>query len=245
MHLLSTEMSHSLRATVHRVYENQGVSAVIALGFKKIIGPIAKVGSLYFLERDLSLPMPPLPTTRTIVTRQGTLNDIHLLDNMPGAARHKLEAAERLKRGDHWFVAIDRASGKLTNHRWVSRTSCFIPELGREVVVKPEQAYLYDLETVPEFRRQGIEARTRQYAYEVLHRDYGVRRILVYIRADNFASLQAARNYLTPMCRVWFARIGNRSYMFAPEQSRMPELRASVRKPPQAALRARPSNSLR
>jgi hypothetical protein len=222
-------MAQSIWGTIQRVYADQGLPAVAALGFRKIIRPVARVGSLYFLERDLSLPMPPLEPISTIVPREGTLSDIPLLSVLPNAARHKHEAADRLMRGDRWFIGIDRVTGKLTNHRWISFTRTFIPELNRDLVVKPGQAYVYDLETAPEFRRRGIEAIMRQFTYDSLRRSYGVRSIVVYICADNHASLRAGRQYLTTICRVWFAQIGDASYIVAGKDRRMPDLRPIAR----------------
>src|SRR5436190_11378677 len=108
--------SQSMWTTMGKVYRTQGVSAVAALGLRMIIRPFAQAGSLYFLERDLSCPMPAREPVTTIVAREGTLADVHLLDTMPDAARHKNQAIDRLRRGDHWFVGIDRTTGRLANH---------------------------------------------------------------------------------------------------------------------------------
>src|SRR5262249_3232943 len=134
---------------------------------------------------------------------------------------------------------------RLASHRWVSRTRSFIPELDRDVIVKPGQAYLYDLETNPDFRRLGIEALVRQHTYKALQGSYGVREIFVYIRADNYASLRAAKKYLTPMCRVWFLRFRGKAYMLTQQPNRMPELKQPARDHDHAAFLARPSSSAR
>src|SRR5579884_12606 len=159
-------MAQSGWASVHKVYKDLGITGVFATGLKKILRPVARVGSLYFLERDLGLPMPRLEPNSNVVAREGTLSDIHLLDQLSDADRRKDQAIERLRRGDHWFIGVDRASGKLMNHRWVTRTRSFIPELARDIIVNPGQGYIYDMETVPEFRRQGIEAVMRQFTYQ-------------------------------------------------------------------------------
>jgi hypothetical protein len=221
-------MAQRILAIIRDVYSNQGVPAVAALGLKKIVRPVARVGSLYFLERDLSLPMPPLEPSGTIMAREGTLEDIELLNVLPDTARHKKQAVDRLMRGDHWFIGVDRETGKLTNQRWVSLTRTFIPELNRDLVVQPGQAYVYDLETTPEFRRRGIEATMRQFTYHTLARQYGVQKIVAYICADNYASLRAGRQYLTTICRVWFAQIGRSALIFARKDQRMPDLRSAA-----------------
>lgn len=220
-------MNESLFVSTRRIYGDQGLRAVAVQAFKKLLAPFARVGSLYFLERDLNSPMPPLRHIRGIVMREGSLSDVHLLDAVGDAERHKKQAVERLARGDRWFIGIDEATGKLANYRWASMTRGFIPEIGRELIVKPREAYVYDLHTLPEFRRHGIEGYMRHFTYEYLNRRCGINRIVVYICADNHASLQAGRQYLTYIGRVWyFRRLGCRAYLFARGNSRMPDLRS-------------------
>ena len=196
-----------------------------AVALKKLLEPIAQVGSVYFLERDLSEPMPQLRPVPGIVAREGTLSDIALLDETTDATKRKLLATERLEKGDRWFLAVEDRTGRLTNYRWVSTTTAFIPELDRELIVAPGEAYFYDLETLPEFRRRGIEAVTRQYAYDFLFRECAMNRVIVYICADNNASLNAARRYLTPIRRVWYARTTRGVHVFMHRSHRMPLLR--------------------
>jgi hypothetical protein len=238
-------MAQSNWATVRRIYKDQGITSVAAHGLKKLVHPVVKVGSLYFLERELSLPMPSLEPNSTIVAREGTLADVHLLDALPHAKRNKTVAVARLKRGDHWFVGIEKATGKLANYRWASLNRAFIPELNRDLIVQPGQAYIYDLETAAEFRRLGIEATTRQFTYETLRRRFGVNRIIVYIRADNYASLCAGRQYLTATSRIWFVRVRGSVFTHVRRNSKLPEFRPAAALTPHAALRAHPSSSRR
>ncbi len=201
---------------------------------------------MYFLERDLQLPMPAIRNVDSIVAREGTIDDLPLLSAVQNPERARREAQERLQRGDRWFIAVERTTGKLTNYRWVSLSRAYIPELNRDIVVQPGQAYVYDLETLPEFRRRGIEAVTRQFTYDSLLRQYGISRIVVYIRADNRPSLQAGRQYLTAISRVWFACVNGVVYVYSKPNERMPALRpASHDRPAQAAFLARGSSSLR
>src|SRR5689334_13741034 len=107
-------MKESLFTTVPHVYRDSGAKAVAALTLKRLIRPVATLGSLYFLERDLNIPMPPLQPINGIVVREGTLADLPLLDPMKCAERQKQQAVDRLKQGDHWFIGIEEATGKLT-----------------------------------------------------------------------------------------------------------------------------------
>jgi ribosomal protein S18 acetylase RimI-like enzyme len=238
-------MMESRLTTAQRLYRNGGSKAVVALTLKRLIRPIATVGSMYFLERHLNVPMPQLQPMNGIDVREGTLSDVPLLNAMENAGPRKDQAVQRLKQGDRWFIGIEKPSGKLTNYRWVSLTRGFIPELNRDLVLKPGEAYVYDLETLPEFRRRGIEGITRQFTYNTLLNNYGVQRIVVYILADNRASLQAGRQYLTAITRVWFMRVRGRVFTYAPQNTRMPALAPSSAQSLHAALFARSSNSLR
>ncbi len=238
-------MSDSLFATTRHAYRERGWKEVAVLVMKKCVSPFARVGSLYFFERNLQESMPPIKPVHGILVREGTIEDVHLLERTDPEEKHRRQAIDRLLRGDLWFIAIEASSGKLANYRWASQSSGFIPELDLHLVVEPRQAYIYDLETLPEFRRRGIEAVTRQFTYESLLHKYGVERIITYIRADNHASLQAGRQYLTPIGRVWFARRNSRAHVFRMRRDRMPELTREMRSRPVQAALARSSNSLR
>jgi hypothetical protein len=81
------------------------------------------------------------------------------------------------------------------------------------------------LNTLPEFRRRGIDAYTRHFTYSHL-RDTGYKRILAYIRGDNEPSLKASRYLLTPICRIRYIQFrGGQPIMFGRRNRRLPELR--------------------
>ena len=61
----------------------------------------------------------------------------------------KRDAIARFKRGDRWFVGVDSATGKLANFRWVTTAWELIPELERNIVPGPGQAFVYALCTGP------------------------------------------------------------------------------------------------
>ena len=239
-------MPTSVWTLAKQVYGDHGLKAVCVLGCKKIVHPFVKFGSMYFLDRDLSTKMPSLKAVEGIVTREGTLADLDLLDTVENPDRAKNEAAERLTIGDRWVIAVEEATGKLANYRWISMSSAYVPELSCDLIVRPGQAYLYNLETLPEFRRRGIEVLTRQYTYTMLYRRCGIQHVVAYIRADNYASLKAARRYLTPIARVWYVRFRGKVRIFMRPNERMPELRASSDSSSlQAAVLTRTSRSLR
>ncbi len=232
--------------TAQRLYRDCGLKAVVVVVLKKVISPFAQAGSIYFMERDLRAEMPPLRPIPGIVAREGSFSDLHLLDAVENGALLKQRAIQRLQKGDRWFIGVEESTGKLTNYRWASLTSGFVLELGRTLTLEPGQAYIYDLQTAPEFRRRGIEGFTRQFTYDRLHRQYGADRITVYICADNHASLQAGRAYLTPVGRIWYLKVrGFARRIFMIPTGRTPRLTEASAEFPQAAAFARLSNSRR
>jgi GNAT superfamily N-acetyltransferase len=219
-------MASSLLARTHEIYRNNGSKDLSIRVLRRLVSPVLRVGSVYFLDRDLNTLLPPPQPVCGITIRQATANDVHLFDGMNDAHRLIAQARDRLNRGHLWFVAIEDSTRRLAHYRWVSTTTALIPELNRHIICAPQEAYFYDLYTLPEFRRRGIDGYSRQTIYEYVRRELGIRRILVYICADNHPSLQAARPYLKIIGRVWYAEIGPfEKEVFMPSSDRMPLLR--------------------
>src|SRR5437867_1206104 len=196
------------------LYRRFGLRATLGLALKKVLSPVVRVGSIYLLECDLTAGLPEIKTLPAFIPREAFLEDIDLLDDVENGADAKRDAIERFKRGDRWFVGIDRATGKLANFRWSTTAWELVPELERNVVPKPGEAFVYALYTAPEFRRRGIDSFTRPYAYNVLYQS-GIRRILATIFAENTVSMKAGKKYLTKIGRVWYVSIlGHRTRVF-------------------------------
>jgi hypothetical protein len=222
-------MRYRALAHVLAIYQDRGLKTFTVQVIKKLLAPTVQMGSICFFERDLRAPMPPLAPLEGIVLREGSLSDISLLDCLKDAEHQKKEALKRFEAGHHWYVSIEQTTGRLTNYRWATMTGAFIPEINRTVLLKRGEVYLYDLYTLPEFRRRKIEAVSRQFIYEHVYKRYGASRLVVYIRADNQASLQAGRNYLTPLSRVWYLQLaGGQTRLFMRNNPRMPELQIAV-----------------
>jgi GNAT superfamily N-acetyltransferase len=166
---------------------------------RKMVRPLVKTGSLVFTECDLLGPLPERRPAQGIIVREATAADVSLFED------RKL-FCERMDAGHRCFMGIEEATGKLTNYRWVNTSAAYIPELNRYLMLKRGDVYVYDLNTLPEFRRRGIDAYTRQYTYTHL-RDVGYSRLYAYIHGDNHASLRASRHFLKPICRIWYMQI--------------------------------------
>jgi hypothetical protein len=207
-----------LTAVIRQAYNEGGAKIVITRGLRKLVRPAFKIGTLVFFDSDLSRPFPEVRPVGGIIPREATIEDVRLFADQE-------VFLDRFHQGHRCFLGIEEKTGTLTNYRWVNTTAAFIPELDRYLILKPGEAYIYDLNTLPEFRRRGIDAYTRHFTYSHL-RDTGYKRVLAYIRGDNEPSLKASRYLLTPICRIRYIQFrGGQPIMFGRRNRRLPELR--------------------
>jgi len=219
--------------------DNFGFRATIGLAFKKLVSPVARVGSVYLMECDLVAGLPKVKTVPGIIAREAFLEDLDLFDGIENSAEKKRDAIERFKRGDRWFVGIDAANGKLATFRWVTTTWELIPELERNILPKPGQAFVYALYTAPEYRRRGIDSYTRQYTYDRLHREDGINTVLATIFAENTVSMKAGRKFLRRVGRIWYVQIlGGPTHVFWWPNPKMPAFERAVSPTPTGERKA-------
>jgi ribosomal protein S18 acetylase RimI-like enzyme len=206
------------------IYLQQGLKTAAIMGAKRVFAPLVRLGTLYFFECDLAKGLPRVREVPGIVLREAFLKDLHLLEGTGHTSKE--QALLRLRQGDRWFMGVEESTGKLTNYRWVTRTRSRVPEISRDLIVGPGEAYVYDLVTLPEFRRRGIDSYTRHILYDYLHCECGIRRILAYIHPENKASLMAARKFLDSIGRVRYACILGRGFPLIIEPGeKMPQFR--------------------
>jgi hypothetical protein len=203
---------------LRQAFDDGGTKFVVARSLRKLMRPACKVGSLIFTECDLTKPFPEPRPISGIILRELTAEDVPLFPDA-GPARDRFAAGHRS------FGGIEERTGKLTNYRWVNASSAFIPELERYLIMGPKDVYVYDLNTLPEFRKRGIDACTRHFTYSYL-RDCGYSRIYAYIHGDNHASLQASRRLLRRIGRVWYVQPrGCAPFILGGKGPGLPELR--------------------
>jgi hypothetical protein len=183
---------------IRRAFADGGAKIVVTRSLRKLVRPAVRVGSLVFIERDLTQPFPGAKPVTGIIAREGTIDDSPLFPD-PELARKRFSKDQRC------FMGIEETTGKLANYRWVTTSAAYIPELDRHLILGPTDVYIYDLNTLPEFRKRGIDGFTRRYTYSCL-RDTGYTRVYAYIHGDNHASLQASRHLLRRIGRIWYVQ---------------------------------------
>jgi hypothetical protein len=213
-----------ITADFQRAWIEGGLQIVLARTLRKAVRPVVKIGSLVFIECDLLKPMPERRNVPGIIVREATLKDVSLF-----ADRDVF--LERFNQGHRCFMGIEEETGKLTNYRWVSATAPYIPEVRRYLMLKPTEVYVYDLKTMPEFRRRGVDAYTRHIIYSYL-RDTGYSKVYAYIHGDNGPSLKASQILLRIVGRVWYVQPrGCAPIMLGGRRQGFPELRQLPQRP--------------
>src|SRR5437870_5671590 len=138
-----------IAADIQRAWIEGGPKTLVTRGLRKIVRPAFKIGTLVFIECDLRKPLPDRRDIPGILVREATVQDVHLFQD-------QVVFLERLNEGHRCFMGIEEATGRLTNYRWVNTSATYIPELRRYLLLNPGEAYVYDLNTLPDFRRRGI-----------------------------------------------------------------------------------------
>ena len=214
--------------TIRSAYSEGGLKTVILRSLKKMLLPVVRMGGLVFVECDLRKLLPEKEELPGVVAREAVVGDGKLFKNQE-------VFLERINAGHRCFVGIDSATGKLANYRWVATSGAYIPEIDRFIILKPGETYTFDLETLPEFRRRGIDSYMRRYIYQRL-KEQGFTRVYSYVRADNFPMFRSSRRLLRPIGRVWYVQVrGFKCLVFGERRFRLPELVTSYSRGVQAA----------
>ncbi|HEY2384941.1 MAG TPA: hypothetical protein VGK48_27520 [Terriglobia bacterium] len=208
----------ALTADIQRAFAAGGPKIVITRGLRRLVRPAFKIGTLIFTEADLTQPLPEQRPVPGIVPREATIEDVRLFED-------QALFLKRFNDGHRCFMGIEEQTGKLANYRWVNSAAALVPELERYIILKPGEVYIYDLNTLPEFRRRGIDAYTRYYTYNYL-RETGYKKVLAYIHGDNPPSLQASRHLLKRIGRLSYIQFrGCAPIMIGGRSAPFPELR--------------------
>ena len=141
---------------------------------------------LLLLERPLDQPIadytPDLPVDVTMLA-QDEVDDYLVF--RPGSTRR--EIAGRLRSGGMCFVA--RHQGRIVAAAWVAVQPVWVPFLGCQIAVTPDEAHVYDKFTLPAYRGHGIANAVRTHHLRYLQRA-GLRRATGAVLPENASSLR-------------------------------------------------------
>jgi hypothetical protein len=209
----------ALSADIQRALIEGGLKTLLTRSLRKLVRPAVRIGTLVFTECDLRRPLPERRPLPGIIVREATIEDVDLFEDCD-------LFLERLKTGNRCFLGIEDATGKLANYRWINTSSAYVPELKRYMIFRPGEAYAYDMRTLPEFRKRGIDGYTRYFVYSYLQ-DTGFTKLYAYIHGDNYPSLRASRHFLRPIGRVRYIQLrGYQPIMIGGRKRGLPDFTA-------------------
>ena len=199
MHLRGTAAEVAEKTVA--IHRDLGLAGLAARACHRLAAPIVKWGGITFFERRLDTPQfgqaRSVPDVRA---RQFSPSDIDALVAGGDPTQNAAALAERFRRGDRAFGAEDN-NGCICHVRWLSTTRVHIPEIDRDIVLRPHEAYFYNGYTRPDVRRCGIDGLVRHFIFDTL-RDEGFVAVWSYVRRDNRAGLEAASRWQRPIGTV-------------------------------------------
>jgi len=207
---------------IAQIRRDEGLRRLPSRVVHKLAAPVAEWGEIIFFERRLDSDS-PAPGHADFSVREVTLAEADCLEAGRDPSQSCHEALRRFCRGDRAFAAID-ANGICLHTRWVTTSPTWIPEIEREIIPGPGQAYFYNGYTRPDSRGRGIDGLVRSLIFSTL-RSEGFTAVYSYVRRDNPAGLRAASRWQRPVGNVSYIRIARgQLFLSQTEQSAYPLL---------------------
>lgn len=198
-------------ARVLRAVRRHGLAGTARLALRRVASPVFEAGSLVLFVRDLDEPLPepdPRAAEGEYRAREATGAEVYAVLHGSAPHRNTDTLRERFRRGHLCFVA--EGPGGVGHTRWVTTEPPYLPEVRRNLLLAPGDAYFYDGFTRADARRRGLDGITRCAIFRAL-RERGLRRAVSYVRADNPAGLRAAARWQRPLGTVRYVRLGRRT----------------------------------
>ena len=173
---------------------------VLRRGLNQMTTRWVEFGSVTFFRRRLDR-RPEVPRDRPgLSILRATLADVDLVLETSDPRRTPEIVQERLSRGDLCFLALTKA-GRPCHSGWATRLGARVPELHRDVVLRRDEAYLYDAFTPPSQRGHGAFGFVLDHLFAELQAR-GARVVYSYVRSDDPKGQRSACVRLRPVGTV-------------------------------------------
>jgi GNAT superfamily N-acetyltransferase len=168
-------------------------------------------------DNQLHYPKIPFPITISLLDKTEVNQFIEF--------RPDIDQADILKRfHNNEMCFVVRNDNRIISAVWVRTTQAFVEYLGREVYLAPDEAYVYDTFTAPEFRGYSIPVARFSYLSQYL-RDLGYHRLIIVVFPENRPGLRnAEKTGFIPIGKMGYFRLGQWCYYFCllKKESRIP-----------------------
>ncbi len=207
---------------IAQIRRDEGLRQLSSRVLRKLAAPVVDWGGITFFERVLDADS-PAPGHAAFTVREVTPAEAQVLESGRDPSQSCDEALRRFRRGDRAFAAIDE-NGTCVHTRWVTTIPTVIPEIEREIIPGPGQAYFYNGYTRPDSRGRGVDGLVRNLIFSTL-RGEGFTAVYSYVRSDNPAGLRAASRWQRPVGSITYLRIvRGRSIVSRTSQTTFPPL---------------------
>jgi hypothetical protein len=170
----------------------------------RLASPAPTWGRMCFFACDVA-QAGSVPVVPGISGRLATPGEICRVREGCDPARSPEELRARFARGEQCWVAD--ACGGIVAAAWVARSGR-VAELGLDLRLRPDEAYLYDAYARPEWRGTGAFRTLRGALLQWLVGD-GVRRLHFCVRGDDREALRRAGGWAHATGAVWHVRRGH------------------------------------
>jgi ribosomal protein S18 acetylase RimI-like enzyme len=195
---------------ISRIGRETGAVGLLTIACRTLAAPLVTCGGIRFFERQLNASTPPQAAASPgFQAVRLSAAELDALRDGGDPTQDAAALADRFVRGDRAFGAVD-ATGRICHVRWVATSRAHIPELDRDIVLAPHQAYFYNGYTRPDARRRGVDGLVRNFIFATLQAE-GFSRVYSYVRLDNRPGLRAASRWQQPIGTVRYIRIRHSS----------------------------------
>jgi len=201
--LAQLEWSRYLDKAV-QVRRAAGVRGLCGRFLRKLVSPALDWGRVTFFVRRLDFAPPAIEAPSHVQLKRVAVSEIPEVHSGGDPTQDPSNLAQRCRGGDQAFAAI--ANGEPAHLRWLTTSRARIPELGRDIVLGPRQAYFYNGFTRPDMRGHGLDGLVRQFIFQTMHAA-GYTEVFSYVRCDNPAGFRAALRWQQPVATLWYFRI--------------------------------------
>ncbi len=226
--LLASVRTYAVKTA--RVRRESGTRGLLALTCRRLASPLVTWGGLAFFEKELDDCRPSDEACAPgFSALQLSMSDMDALRDGGDPEQDVAALEARFRRGDRAFAAID-AAGRVCHVRWVATSRVHIPEIARDIVLEPGEAYFYNGYTRPDARRCGVDGLVRNFIFATLQSE-GYRRVYSYVRLDNGAGFRAASRWQHPLGIVRYLSVRKSTPWTTRGGPRIPKLEASETQP--------------
>lgn len=146
---------------------------------------------MVLVSRDLSGPLPEVSScSLPVKIKKATEEDLPAYRAFhPGRREGVIQA--RFARGDECFAVWDE--GHIVHAAWVAAGRAYVPYLHRDLLLQPDEMYIYDSFTRPSHRRRGLCGLRGRYLLRHYHAR-GYKRALGLVALENKTAFAPVRS---------------------------------------------------